>query len=401
MANTKGTFLSIGASGKIAKQLVASKWKGKKVVREYVVPANPQTVPQQAQRSTFAAAVAGYHDYIVDDLIMSAWNSKALSIKRTMSGYNACVGAMKNVLALDPAASFVTGLSSAIARDSKLLLHYKMNDDLADTNVIDSSVNGSDGTAVPDYTDDLHDAGKINSSFDFDGADQYMTIPSTDLSSNRSLSFWSSLDTSGKPYVGCATCPLTYVSNVTRVSIDVSTQADGISRFAVPYWNTNTWYHYFIVRDGNDCHVYQNNIESASGAINIAGAMVINQIGRLAAVAGAFYNGNIDDFRLYDEVLTEDKRDAIYNSGAGSEDEFAGTTVSYTMKNMDDGGVGDEAGDFEVWYGLTPKALLLVGTETISGGILAHDFPPETPSQFYSEIRKDGISRSGIVLTSI
>lgn len=54
MARTVAPLLSFSASGQIAKTQVYSRWKGRPYVRRYAIPANPNTVAQQATRSTFA-----------------------------------------------------------------------------------------------------------------------------------------------------------------------------------------------------------------------------------------------------------------------------------------------------------------------------------------------------------
>lgn len=61
MAKLKAPLLSLGASGQLGKALVYFGWKGLDVVREYVVPSNPQTALQQTQRGYVTAAVAAVH----------------------------------------------------------------------------------------------------------------------------------------------------------------------------------------------------------------------------------------------------------------------------------------------------------------------------------------------------
>ncbi|MBA7665757.1 hypothetical protein ES703_73831 [subsurface metagenome] len=61
MAKLKAPLLSLGASGAIGKTMVFFPWKGLDVVREYVVPANPQTGPQTTQRNYLKACVAMIH----------------------------------------------------------------------------------------------------------------------------------------------------------------------------------------------------------------------------------------------------------------------------------------------------------------------------------------------------
>lgn len=61
MAKLKGPLFSLSASGAIAQTLVYFAWKGLKVVRSYVVPANPQTTAQTTQRGYLTACVAKIH----------------------------------------------------------------------------------------------------------------------------------------------------------------------------------------------------------------------------------------------------------------------------------------------------------------------------------------------------
>lgn len=61
MAKVAGPLFSLRASGAIAETLVYFAWKGLKVVRSYVVPANPQSTDQTTQRGYLTAAVAKIH----------------------------------------------------------------------------------------------------------------------------------------------------------------------------------------------------------------------------------------------------------------------------------------------------------------------------------------------------
>ncbi|GAI64437.1 unnamed protein product [marine sediment metagenome] len=61
MAKLKAPLMSLGASGALGKALVFFGWKGLNVVREYVVPANPDTQLQQDHRKILKAGVAKVH----------------------------------------------------------------------------------------------------------------------------------------------------------------------------------------------------------------------------------------------------------------------------------------------------------------------------------------------------
>lgn len=100
MAKVKSPLLSMGASGKIANTLVFMRWKGIDDVREYVIPSNPRTAKQQAQRSKMATAVADFHASNFNDVDLTAWNLYASTMPRPMSGFNAfCREHIKNAIA--------------------------------------------------------------------------------------------------------------------------------------------------------------------------------------------------------------------------------------------------------------------------------------------------------------
>lgn len=61
VAKLKAPLMSLGASGALGKALVFFGWKGLDVVREYVIPTNPQTTGQTTQRGYLTAAVAAIH----------------------------------------------------------------------------------------------------------------------------------------------------------------------------------------------------------------------------------------------------------------------------------------------------------------------------------------------------
>jgi len=89
MAKLKAPLLSLGAAGAIGKAVVFFPWKGIDVAREYVIPANPKSAPQLAQRGYLTEAVGKWHTsaYTAADVI--AWNRYAGILAETMSGFNA------------------------------------------------------------------------------------------------------------------------------------------------------------------------------------------------------------------------------------------------------------------------------------------------------------------------
>ena len=118
MAKVKAPLLSLGASGQLGKTLVGSTWKGIKVMREYVVPANPKTADQVTQRGIFTDSVYAWRNFITDTEIRAAWDRNALSSGKPQSGFNAAMSSLIQILAAGPAASyagsFVEGASQIV-----------------------------------------------------------------------------------------------------------------------------------------------------------------------------------------------------------------------------------------------------------------------------------------------
>ncbi len=69
MAKLKGPLFSLGATQQLGKSLVYFGWKGLNVVREYVIPSNPRTVPQTTQRGYMTTAVAAVHTAQADAVV--------------------------------------------------------------------------------------------------------------------------------------------------------------------------------------------------------------------------------------------------------------------------------------------------------------------------------------------
>ena len=107
MAKVTAPLFSFTATGKIAKSLVYSAWKGIQDVRGYVTPANPNTPAQQTQRTLIGKVVLAWRTWVTDPTARIAWNVAASVGSMVQSGYNAFVSSAAQVLATVPAASYV------------------------------------------------------------------------------------------------------------------------------------------------------------------------------------------------------------------------------------------------------------------------------------------------------
>jgi len=106
MAKVAGPLLSLSASGKFANTLVASVWKGIPYMRQYVVPANPQTTAQVAHRALFTSGVSFWQTLKAVAIMKTAWGVEALVSPDTQSGFNAFMQNYLQMVKEDADASF-------------------------------------------------------------------------------------------------------------------------------------------------------------------------------------------------------------------------------------------------------------------------------------------------------
>jgi hypothetical protein len=88
MAKLKGPLMSMDARGQLGKSLVFLGWKGLKTVRSHVIPANPNTDAQKAQRSLMKAAVGFWHTLQFNAADLEAYRIFASVQAKAMSGFN-------------------------------------------------------------------------------------------------------------------------------------------------------------------------------------------------------------------------------------------------------------------------------------------------------------------------
>lgn len=98
MAKVTGPLFSLGARGQIAKTLVFMSWKGIADVRKYVIPANPRTTLQVAQRAKFTSCIDAWHTNGYTEADINAWNLLAGTMKIAASGFNVFVKKMITAL---------------------------------------------------------------------------------------------------------------------------------------------------------------------------------------------------------------------------------------------------------------------------------------------------------------
>jgi hypothetical protein len=200
-----------------------------------------------------------------------------------------------------------------------LVAYYPFNG-----NADDQSGNNNKGTVYgATLTNDRF--GKPNSAFIFDGDDDYIEInhsQSLNITKQITISFWVKFETDAPYYfpyhiiekhdswgfgqrnneIGCI------VITLTKEFYIWSKEDFGVS------FEFNRFYHFVMAYDGSKLNLFVDGILKAS--TNANGSLIQNTnkvyISRYNFGGDYFFDGTLDDFRIYDRALTEQEISALY-----------------------------------------------------------------------------------------
>lgn len=172
MAKLTGPLMSFGASGQLGKTLVLGSWKGVNTARQYVIPSNPRSVGQLAQRALMTSVVNAWRNPLLTALVKAAWNKLAAAKSAAISGFNSFVSNLVKLAAEDPDASIAVSAEgpdwNAVAVTMKNLDDFATGDEAgnfavvfgatADQLVYSATATIAAGVITVDATDATNDA---------------------------------------------------------------------------------------------------------------------------------------------------------------------------------------------------------------------------------------------------
>lgn len=215
--------------------------------------------------------------------------------------------------------------SSEISNLSGLVAYWKL-DESSGTVAIDSSPNGNDGTYTNGVT--LFQTGNIDQAAEFDGLDDYVGVPddpSLRMDDVFSLSGWIRSDSS---------------SNIDQMILnkegeyEIAISPSGELKWGIkntdPGWSWHStghivaigkWTHVALIYDHGTATTYANgvlvDIYSGSGAVGDQYTS-LNELrlgGRSNNPAGKYFDGRLDDVRLFKRVLCSEEVFGQYRGG--------------------------------------------------------------------------------------
>ncbi len=219
---------------------------------------------------------------------------------------------------------------------SNLVLHYPL-----DSNAKDFSDSGLHGLATGGVRYGSDRFSQSRSAATFDGVDDTILRNSFDTSSytNLTVSAWvNTSSVSGERFVAGATGLRLLMSRFTvgkGLGVFDNNSANNVAgEETSTSLNDGNWHHLAATSDGSEVKLYVNGkLEQTYSEVLTTGVANLN----VGSGAGAnFWDGQIDDFRVYDSVLTQEQIEALFeasssqtlNSGTVSGGTVQGSTLS-------------------------------------------------------------------------
>ena len=190
-------------------------------------------------------------------------------------------------------------------------------------NANDESGNGHNGQIVGDPQPFNDRFGNSNSAYDFDGNGDCILAGNWFAYQNFSISVWVKQDAINGTYVDIidnnhsnVNWAIQYDGNSGNYYFFTNPQ--GTTAFSLPF---NQWKHLVFIKDSLSLKTYMNGvlqdeITATNPTINYS-----NPYLNIARWGGGerYFNGKIDDIRMYDRGLTEEEVTALYNENNGIE----------------------------------------------------------------------------------
>lgn len=209
-------------------------------------------------------------------------------------------------------------------RDLALLAHYQF-EETSGTSAADSSGNGWNATLVngPIWT-----TGRFGNAVNLDGTNDHLTLPLGIVSGleNFTVAAWVKLDTNNAwnrifdfgtgTGVNMFLTPRSSAGTL-RYAITVSGSGGEQQINASPALPTGTWQHVAVTLAGSTGTLYVNGVKVGQNTYmtlkpSNLGATNRNFIGR-SQYSDPYFDGLVDDFRIYGEALTSQEIAQLYN----------------------------------------------------------------------------------------
>ncbi|MBL7144343.1 MAG: LamG domain-containing protein [Phycisphaerae bacterium] len=225
--------------------------------------------------------------------------------------------------------SFVLVLSVAGNVSANLVGHWKFDDGSGAT-AQDSSGNGYDGTI---FGEPMWVTGQIGGALEFDGSNDYVELPIGSLISsltNSTFTIWVDFSNEGGAWQRILDFG---TGTIVNMFITPRMGTDGTMRFAITIDTYNdedqttaqetlpSGWHHVALTINPDENIHSLYLDGELAAQNTSarhtpstlGETNQNWLGRSQYAADGYFDGRLDDFRVYDRVLTSKQIEDLFN----------------------------------------------------------------------------------------
>jgi len=265
--------------------------------------------------------------------------------------------------------SFKT-IPNVLISDPNLVCWWKLDEGQGSI-ALDWSGHKNDGTLMngPGWV-----TGYDENALEFDGNDDYVNFGNTSSwpagNSDRSMCAWSKTDTIAGGWRWIAA----YGSAGTGQAMFIGMNTDALygggyadDVFTNGFWEVDVWHHICLTYDGTTARLYADGIEVAAEAKNWDLVLSRAHIGRQVNDIAEFWDGLIDDVRIYDKVLTPDEIMKVMTGDpmlAWNPSPANGSTPDIYAALPLNWSPGDQAAQHDVYFGTDADSVADADTST-------------------------------------
>lgn len=267
-----------------------------------------------------AAATGALNNSILDEVRIY---NRSLSASEVAALYNG-TKSNKIVIKTTPTKGLLNDTPAPTASDETGLVGWWKMDDLTNGNTTDSSGQGNNGSVIGA----AFNSGRWNSAYGFDGVNDYVNVSdasSLTLSNTSTFSVWVKPEATTTQYVlqkGVFQQDGYLLNLYLGTAVDFYTsQAGAYQRNFIPASGSgiviNKWNHIVVSMNGN-ASIYVNGIMRTPTIsqihLNPADGTTWLSIGSTTPTPGSFFNGSIDEVRIYNRSLSANEVKELYLS---------------------------------------------------------------------------------------
>jgi hypothetical protein len=227
---------------------------------------------------------------------------------------------LSNVPGSEAVTSGTVNIKEFLTLNDESLVAYYSADNGSGNILHDHSTNKHDGTLIGSIPDNMWDIGRSGKCIKLNGTDETISIGDISITTNKiSISLWVKKTVTGSVE--------TLIRKENAFRLEITTNNKPLFGIYTTVWNTqeidfvvtdNIWHHIVVAWNGTVLKSYIDGVKQIEVAFNYTMALNSNDIyiGSTTGTA-SWFNGLIDELRIYERDVTEKEIKFLYSNPAG------------------------------------------------------------------------------------